>query len=708
VQLQRLLLRNFRQHADKEIVFPPGGVIVIGGPNGCGKSSIIYALYFALTGNNPTGTKIQNLKWGEEEGGVTLDFSVDGANYQITRNLHNATVLLAIPSGERIRKAEQVKQLLTQLLGLDSKPSLLDKLVFSFQGQLTSNITRTNAEQIKFFHELFGTDRYERLYERLGVVSVGIRVDAPLETVEAVSAKCSAIELEQSTLAQQIQQVAADLAKYNIDELKAKLNAQQVAANECVAASAIQLKQTTLEESLVNEILQVNKISAEIKKIEEAINNNSAPYNEAQKLLAKYEDIEKIEGYRKLLLSRARELEAEGLKRANPEQFEFRDEWAESERVALERIRSNLEHCKRTIENFASGCCPTCGTTKIIDVSGSTIDLNQSIPEHRRNYEQLSRELQTRATVYESYQRAANDARTRIDEYQRWHSKWSNEVSSIALSINSLPPAQTLPVLDSLKKLIAEQTSLIQQQGQLTAVLNAHKTKCAELRGFLDALNDQYEKVYAVAKTYDQGEAERLQKTLSECNEIQRNYTYLVGRATQLSSELANVHGYLRQVIEGHKQAEKRVHYRNDVDKLRQLFHRNNLPLTIIQSKFQQLNAKWNSLLDSFDVPFSAELSTEGNILFGFGNQFATVSQLSGGQLCCAALSFLLALKELFAHDVGFIVLDEPTYGLDSDRLARVADVLSVTNQLAVSARMQVIVVTHEEQLKTGFAVLDC
>ena len=107
-------------------------------------------------------------------------------------------------------------------------------------------------------------------------------------------------------------------------------------------------------------------------------------------------------------------------------------------------------------------------------------------------------------------------------------------------------------------------------------------------------------------------------------------------------------------------------------------------------------------------MPFSACIQSDGQLMFSFSGQMALPSQLSGGQLCCASLSFLLALKELFARDIGFIVLDEPTYGLDSDRLARVADVLTATNQLAVTANLQVIVVTHEEKLKVGFTSIDC
>ena len=69
-------------------------------------------------------------------------------------------------------------------------------------------------------------------------------------------------------------------------------------------------------------------------------------------------------------------------------------------------------------------------------------------------------------------------------------------------------------------------------------------------------------------------------------------------------------------------------------------------------------------------------------------------SRFSTGQLNCAALAIFLSLSEISQHNVGFIMLDDPSQSLDDEHIKELSEVLS-----ELSETKQVIVSTQEGNL---------
>src|SRR5439155_1492280 len=92
-RLHRLRLRNFRQHADTELVFGPGITGIIG-PNGSGKTTLLEAIAWAIYGNVAArGDKesIRNLRAKARSSvRVEMEFGVGAHEYKVVRGLHNA------------------------------------------------------------------------------------------------------------------------------------------------------------------------------------------------------------------------------------------------------------------------------------------------------------------------------------------------------------------------------------------------------------------------------------------------------------------------------------------------------------------------------------------------------------------------------------------------------------------------------------------
>jgi len=66
-------------------------------------------------------------------------------------------------------------------------------------------------------------------------------------------------------------------------------------------------------------------------------------------------------------------------------------------------------------------------------------------------------------------------------------------------------------------------------------------------------------------------------------------------------------------------------------------------------------------------------------------------------------IAFRFAVYRLFASELGFMVLDEPTTMLDADHVDSVLDVLQSVRRHAHNTGMQLIVITHEPQLEMAF-----
>ncbi|HEX2090799.1 MAG TPA: SMC family ATPase [Longimicrobiaceae bacterium] len=97
MRLNRLRLRNFRQHADTEVRFRPGLTGIIG-PNGAGKSTILEAIAWALYGAPAARGTNDTIRFARaaprSRVEVELEFALGGHEYRVVRTLNSAEVYL--------------------------------------------------------------------------------------------------------------------------------------------------------------------------------------------------------------------------------------------------------------------------------------------------------------------------------------------------------------------------------------------------------------------------------------------------------------------------------------------------------------------------------------------------------------------------------------------------------------------------------------
>ncbi|UCG36066.1 MAG: SMC family ATPase [Candidatus Bathyarchaeota archaeon] len=165
-----MTLHNIRSHVNSSIEFEGGFNCLIGGL-GAGKSSILYAVDFALFGDPLTRSYNYLLREGENKGRVSVEFLLNGKTYRIERGLkrkrkgksigqeldslklYDEEKLIASMNNEAI--AEQLEA----ITGLDKET--FREVVWIRQEHLKELLNVSPRERQKRFDQLFGLSDYE-------------------------------------------------------------------------------------------------------------------------------------------------------------------------------------------------------------------------------------------------------------------------------------------------------------------------------------------------------------------------------------------------------------------------------------------------------------------------------------------------------------------------------------------------------------------
>ena len=267
--------------------FQEDGLFLITGPTGSGKTMIFDAMIFALYGKTSgqirqTDSLRCDHALNEISTFVEFSFSLHQQNYTIKRNPKyylegkktpkQPSALLTLPDGKMVEGIKEVNQKMISLLGVDDQQ--FKQICMIAQGEFTKLIMASSDEREKVLRELFHSETYQKLEEKLKVhlKTYQDKYDLLLNKRKDLMQELQ-VEDHQEYLSKQTKLIASQQKEY--DDLKKDLDQkkQQLQLYRLQNQRLIQLKDLKQQfqdlKKQENDYQELNKTIDTLKKAQE-------------------------------------------------------------------------------------------------------------------------------------------------------------------------------------------------------------------------------------------------------------------------------------------------------------------------------------------------------------------------------------------------------------------------------------------------------
>lgn len=695
--LKRIELNNFKQHEHLVIDFIPGANLITG-PNYVGKSTILYAILYALGGSTYVPGTVQNR---DSTGGlrVILDFEARGKQYRIDRKKASAELFedeISIATG-----MANVTTRVEELLGMSIRR--FRQLKFARQ-KLAHELLKTGAAELHLIlEELTGLDQINKalagLKEILTSVSGGLDArpavdEGPLQTA------LDEADATLDDLIRRVQEAQAEVCRLEEQHSEASI--------ELKSAKELADRHETLSSRRHNLLGKLEEMAYQIRKLDKApeisletLTSRAASMQEELKRAEKaYAEAEKVEITRIRLTVREQSSE-ERLKTAQEELGAAQaalaalpdpgdtDALSAALTKANEALRLVSEQAKVFSNQLDNACCPACNRPfENVDVEAAQRGVDELLPKAdalRKEVKRLENVLGQAAEAGRALKaatKAVEGAKTRLAALEAQH-------VADAAELASLPPETDTEAmregLDAFKQALREVERQIKAEKSRQQALQEAQDAANEVEAELAACQvpDFDPAAYTALRTRVAGLAADLgtaRVTLATETGLQGQVKERLTAATSalLAAQESNL---LRRALQA----------RHDNAKALQKYLRDN--------RDRYSREVWDMFLSSASQFVSActegrieaiRRSDDGAFLFVENGADVALADASGAQEAILGLSVQMALAESTGCPLDTLLIDEATADMDPEHSMAVTALLS-------SKGRQIIAVTHRE-----------
>jgi len=662
--LNKITLNNIRSYKNQEIIFPEGSIL-LSGDIGCGKTSVLLGIEFALFGLQPGQRGSSLLRNGEKEGEVILEFIVDEKKIVVERTLKRGKTIsqdycaININGEKREFSVTELKDKVLEILNYPKEFSKKQNILYKFtvytpQEEMKQIILEDPDTRINTLRHVFGIDKYKKILENTSILTSKLREEKRLK----------------EWMIEDLEQDKADLASKE-DELEAKHYNLTSIEKELFFKTETRKKIQEEKEEISKKIEERKKLQQEVEKTKIIISNKKENLAGNLKIITQIEaqitELSKIEFNE----GKLKELEQEII--SNKKEKEGLNE--ENLRITSQinsfdiKNQENEELKKKIIQ---IEICPTC-LQNVEPVYKSNIinKLESNISENLKKIEEFTFEkkkiLETRIKVEEDISlkekqlQRLNILKVRLQDVEEKKKRFEeikklNELIQKDIEILNQH-------IESLSKFVFElnkfENIFEKKQEELDEALKQERIveiKVAEFKKEIEVFSKQIEEF-----------KERIKKT----EEIREKLNYITKLETWLSKNFSSLISFIERNV-----------------------------MIRLKMEFSKLFARWFSMLVS-DV-FEVELDDNFTPIIEYQDYEIDYSYLSGGERTAVALAYRLSLNHVVnsllskikTRDI--VILDEPTDGFSEQQLDKMRDVL---RQLDVK---QLIIVSHEQKIE-GF-----
>jgi len=672
MKIDAVVLENIRSHTKTTVLFTHGFNCIVGGV-GCGKSSVLYAIDFALFGDALGRSFDYLMREGADSSRVTLQFTHNGNTYKLTRGLKRRgksilqdTEQLKLYQDETLiasMKNDAIAEQLKTITGLDKE--LYREIVWFRQEHLKELLDAKPRDRQTRLDELFGLADYEvawsniaahqrdyetekRIYEKdpdvLGLEKLNaeynraseeftlLEIDIENQLQKLSVAKRAIEEAEQRLKRSEEKKLAYEELKRK--EAKANADIANITRNLAALTERIEGKKTIITNLTQRQASLDSQMKLCLGKLEQAELPANQPPEHLAHLIAEIDD--------KIAQLRA-------------------------EQEATSRSIQQDQKRAQTLMETGEGKCPICnqplvGTykTDLLEAIKSENAAREKAINHIRL--EVATLIKTKATAQEAYANLQNCLTRSADLKARIAEEESN-LQGLLTELETLQrqEAETQVELDRLVYEIS--------QFDLSELQTAKERKDAALRQYYAVESDLRTK-----ENHKKDLARRLNDIQDRINVAQEKVERMekIRRTVELLGAIRDA-------------------YRSIQPKLRSEYVKllRNFVQQILDSLVAAEAPMLNVVIDETYTPY---VKSEAGI-----NR--EVSNLSGGERTLLAFAYRLGLGQLImqsrtGHGLSMLMLDEPTENLGSEdgSIERLANAIS-----KFKAIEQIIAVTHSE-----------
>jgi len=668
--IRSIELVDFLSHSDTKLEFDSGATVFVG-ENGAGKSSIIDAITFSLFGEHTRKNNKGLIRRGANQGFAKIEFSANGKNYQAIRKIDSKGTLTAqfaedvdgklipIAEGERKQFGESMTKHVEEVFAMDFKKLQIASIVQ--QGELNSIIKAKPKEFKELLNAIIGIDKLDTALASMRTVQREFR---------------SSIQEKFGYDDTQIQFIENKITEYENESKNAQPKLERLAAEKkeqevLISKLEEQIKSDSTKESQLKDLESRKNEWQEyamqvIKSIKKEVAEKEEIVNECKPCFA---------------ISKNRNETESGINKVQAKLSA-----AESELSDLEKKRIRLEEHEELAEKLVlkDGKCPVCDSS--VDhlkplfqkkhIEDELDMIGKKVVELKNEKEINVVELEKLADDLEEAKKAETILSTYKIKNESQLDEIVVEIKTKVKQMQNIPltiiPGQLVGVasFDSHAKTIYE--SVVELEKSTRGFDQQEFLKNIESRAYsmtrLSQINQEYGEISGNIKKIKM-ELEKLDSTLTELKHVQSYVTEL----ERIEENVYNRDGPVGKSLRS-------------------------WALEIISQKASEYLEKLNIKIQRISL---SEKTRDVNISCYSRNTTLDLESLSGGEQVSVALALRLGMSHLLgASNLNFMILDEPTAHLDSERRKSLVSVLSqLTSLKEDDSSMQFIIITHDAEI---------
>ena len=662
MKLKKIILNNIRSYKKHEIEFKEGSLL-LSGDIGSGKTSILLGIEFALFGLQPGQRGSSLLRNGEKEGGIKIEFEVEGKEVIIERSLKRGKTIsqdycsITIDGEKKEISVTELKNEVLRLLNypkeFTKKQNILYKFtVYTPQEEMKQIILQDSETRINTLRHVFGIDKYKRILENISILTLKIREEKRIK--EGIT-----MNLEQDRIDILSKENELESKHYNLASIE----------KELFLKTEIRKKIQEEKEEISEKIEEKKKLQQEIEKTKimilhkkESISNNLKIMEQLKKQIKELHELEfdesKILQFETEIISKKKEKE-----RLDKYNLTINSQIASltsknEESSKLRKKISNLEICPTCLQNVEA----VYRTNILNTLYSETAYNNNQLEDLEKEKQKLSLKLkELEQEIYSKEEEITNlrilkikfqeieEKQIYLEEAGKTNLLFEKDIDILQTHITTLK--------DSVFELGKFDNIFEEKQKELDNSLKQERVaeiKVAELKKEIEVFSIQIEE---------------LRNKIKKIEEIKEQLNYLTKLEDWLSQKFISLISFI----------EKNV-------------------MVKLKAEFSQLFEKWFCMLvsDSFNVRISDDFTP----IIEQHDYEIDYAYLSGGERTAVALAYRLALNQVInsilskINTKDLVILDEPTDGFSEQQLDKMRDVL---HQLNIK---QLIIVSHEQKIE--------